>query len=217
MRTLGRRPYFDDRSREYPVRGIVRRRTVRSWTWRCGIPVLDQGADGACTGFASGAAVACLPRPEARPMTAAEAFEIYRLAKAHHDPWPGEDCEGTTVLAAMKALRELKLIREFRWAFGLDQVLEGLSWQGPVILGTAWVESMFETDSRGVIRVDRDLPVGNMGHAYLGRGVWTPGRLVRVRNSWSEEWGAQGEGWLKWEDLDWLLRQKGEAAFVSKQ
>ena len=47
---LDRIKYFDKRSRGYPIRRMVARKKMRSYTWRCNVH-LDQGSEGACVGF----------------------------------------------------------------------------------------------------------------------------------------------------------------------
>lgn len=68
-----------------------------------GVPILDQGSEGACTGY--GLATVCnyllLRRrvvPDAVPVSARM---LYHLAR-RYDEWPGEDYEGSSARGAMK-------------------------------------------------------------------------------------------------------------------
>ncbi len=67
------------------------------------VPVLDQGHEGACTGFGLATVVHYLLRTRGvRPNdTAVSARMIYEMAK-RHDEWPGEAYEGSSARGAMK-------------------------------------------------------------------------------------------------------------------
>jgi hypothetical protein len=205
-------PYKDDRSRKYPIRELLGTAGPRSYTW--GVPggvgqVLDQGREGACVGFAWAAERAARPVP--RPTTNADALAIYRAAQVI-DEWPGEAYSGTSVLAGAKVARERGWLREYRWAFGLDDALAAISRHGPAVLGIPWYDSMYRptvNNGRATITVSGSV-VG--GHAILARGVSVKRRQVMLRNSWSALWGLSGDAWISWDDLGRLLADGGECA-----
>ncbi len=62
--------------------------------------VLDQGTEGACTGFAMAAVVNFLFRTRGRPFRASPRF-LYENAK-RYDEWKGDDYEGSSIRGAMK-------------------------------------------------------------------------------------------------------------------
>jgi hypothetical protein len=204
-------PYKDARSRNYPIRELLGATGPRSYTW--GVPggrgqVLDQGREGACVGFAWAAERAARPIP--RPTTNADALAIYRAAQVI-DEWPGEAYSGTSVLAGAKVARERGWLREYRWAFGLDDALAAISRHGPAVLGIPWYDSMYRptvNNGRATITVSGSV-VG--GHAILARGVSVRRRQVMLRNSWSASWGLGGDAWISWDDLGRLLADGGEA------
>ncbi len=203
-RTLDRLVHFDEKSRNYPIRTLVDGKAPRSYTWRCDT-YLDQGAVGACVGHAWAHEVAA--RPAVRAADSQLAFELYHRAQ-QIDPWPGEDYEGTSVLAGAKATVERGHIREYRWAFGLEDLLLAISYAGPVVLGVNWYTSMWDVDDKGM------LPVGGRlagGHAILATGVSVKRQTVRLHNSWGPSWGVGGDAYIAWADLDRLLREDGEA------
>lgn len=203
---LGRKIQFDDRSRLFPVRALLgSSRPLRSYTWSCPI-TLDQGYEGACTGFAFTHEAAARP-VKVINLKYSNAMEVYRRARAL-DEWPGEDYDGTSVLAAVKAAVEKQWYREYRWGFSLDDVLLALSYQGPVVLGINWYEGMGQPDENGFLQVTGQL-MG--GHAILANGVSLRKRAVRLHNSWGAEWGMDGECWLLFDDLRRLLSEQGEA------
>jgi hypothetical protein len=206
---LDRLEEFDKRSRGYPVRALLGTRKPRSYTWRIKTTgVLDQGREGACVGFAWAAELAARP-VEVTGVDDAFALAIYHRAQ-QLDEWPGEApaYHGTSVLAGAKACQEQGRISQYRWAFGLDDVLDTLGYLGPVVLGVNWHESMYRPDANGYIR-----PTGPIvgGHAILARAVNVRERYVTLRNSWGAGYGLGGDCRITFDDLGGLLAARGEA------
>lgn len=212
---FGRRIQFDERSRNFPVRALLKSepRKPRSYTWRC-TQHLDQKAEGACVGFAWSHELAARPA-EVQGITNATARQVYRKAQTL-DPWPGESYEGTSVLAGIKAVQLLHpgKILEYRWCFDLQDVLRTISFLGPVVLGINWYEGMFTPDAANLIA-----PTGELlgGHAILATGVSVPNKTVRLHNSWGPDWGIHGACLITWKDLEFLLSQNGEACVPVKR
>lgn len=213
---LGWEPHKDPRSRAHraasPRMLTARPRSYR-WAVRT-VGALDQGKEGACTGFGMTAELAA--RPAEVDVTGgtghtsdanAYAQRLYRAAQGIDRAEGRHYQAGATMLAAAKALARTGKVTEYRWAFGLTDVLTVLGRRGPVVLGIEWWDSMYEPDG-DVVRVAGSV-VG--GHCILARGVDVPGRRVLLRNSWGEGWGRGGDAWIGWDDLDRLLRADGEA------
>jgi Cysteine protease len=137
---------------------------------------------------------------------------LYNSAK-RLDPWEGEDYDGTSVLAGAKAMKQIGLLKEYRWAFTIDDVVDSILAKGPVVLGTYWRDGMYEAPN-GVLRVEGEI-VG--GHCYTAVGYarkWASldgEDGVIVQNSWGSSWGNSGLAAIKVTDLAQLLRQDGEA------
>lgn len=206
---LGRRPQFDERSRSFaapvtrPVPSLVHHRTFG--------PRLNQGDLGACTGFATATAVNTHPnhRPRHLPKTAEDARSLYSRATAidvFDGTWPPDDT-GSSGLAACKAAVERGWIRRYEWAFGLDHALATLAVR-PVMFGTNWYESMFDSDDDGLV-VIAGVAVG--GHEWCAIGYNRPARLVYAVNSWGPKWGDNGRFNVRFDDLARLLREDGDA------
>lgn len=225
---LDRVVQFDERSRNFPIRATLEELGIsapKSKTWGCS-RWNDQGREGACVGFSWSHELAADPVVIAAGPEVA--LRIYKRAQ-FLDPWPGEAYEGTSVLAGAKAVQELtslgkQIMPTYRWCFGVDDLILAIGYQGPAVIGVNWYASMFNTDSRGFLRVTGE-PAG--GHAICVRGiniVWKNARGSKnmanvdrarsyfiLRNSWGQDWGKNGDCYLTINDMDRLLKEQGEA------
>lgn len=210
-RRLDRLVNFDERSRQYPVRTLVAEKPLRSYTWRLNTR-LDQGREGACVGFSWSHELAARPA-EVANITNETARQVYFEAQKI-DPWNGGSYpgaspfyEGTDVLSGAKVVQSLGKIKEYRWAFGLNDALLALGYQGPGVLGANWYEGCMEPDANGFIR-----PTGRIlgGHAIMVRGVNVKKRFVTLANSWGPSWGKGGDCYMTFEDFEKMLLNDGE-------
>lgn len=250
---LGRIANLDDRNRNYPVRAILGANDTmpRAKRWYSKIR-LDQGIKldvpnwnpSACTGMSRTYDLAASPNPLRLPgvgksrvgayMDEKFAFSLYKLAQTL-DEWPGELYEGSSVLGALKAAQAMGFVGEYRWAFGIDDVVLALSYVGPVVVGTDWLNSMFDPKPSGLMEVDANSGVAG-GHAYmwdqvilskatmqnyLGKGehIREQDILLAGEQSWGESWGRKGR-YLVWaSDMEALLKgfeSPGEAAITTQ-
>lgn len=192
---------FDERNLAYSVTALVdAEKETRSYTWPARGPVLDQGTEGACTGFAVAQELGAWP--DERVVTDWLARAIYKRAQ-QLDQWPGEDYEGSSVLGAMKAASEIGGYMEFRWAFTVPELAHAVGVLGPAVIGIPWYQGMFEPDSNGLIRATGQI---RGGHAIMIRGVSYKHEVFRLRNSWGGGWGKYGECYLPFDDLTTIVR-----------
>ena len=250
---LGWKPLKDPASRDYQVAEILEqpRGAARPYgpdrnrSWRPG-PTLDQLREGQCV------AEGIVGTHNGRPLCLEPSildFEVRRTLYhrlQHGDPWPGcawgQRCtiapsantySGTSTLTGLKEGRARGWWREFRWCGAGSGTLEAdivgtLATIGPLIAGTVWRSSMYETRPSGLIDIDGD-DVG--GHCYRWT-EWIP-RLrlpsewkgtrpvIAVHNSWGDGFGITrrlrtGIGYLLLEDAMTLMEAAdgGEAAVV---
>lgn len=90
------------------------------------IPILDQGREGACTGFGLATVANYLLRSRGRKPTGDEvsAWMLYAMAK-RYDEWPGEDYEGSSARGAMKAWHRHGACALRLWKDSLGRTDEG--------------------------------------------------------------------------------------------
>lgn len=231
-RVVDRLVQFDERSRRFAAVEGIEDAPLRSYQWRCET-YNDQGREGACVGFAWSHEIAA--KPVAIATDDEWAKKIYHRAK-QIDPWDGEDYSGTSVLAGIQAVQEIEnrfgnsLVKEYRWAFGIEDTLRVLSHKGPVVLGIAWYESMYRPDSNNFIS-----PTGEIagGHAILANGlnivlndasktadysnIDKEKSFVRLHNSWGRGYGDGGDAFITVEDLNTLLEDDGEVCIPSRR
>lgn len=189
-------PEFDERSRMFLSRDrLPVDAPIYDKSWPINI-WLDQGNEGACVGFGFSHELAAEPVVVAG-VTNDFARTLYRRAR-QLDEWPGEEYEGTSVLAGAKACQEIGDIEEYYWATSSKEVAQAISHLGPVVIGVNWHEGMENTDRDGFI-----WPVGAVrgGHCTFLREVTKvsiplpDGSMFyfRGRNSWGPIWGLKGE------------------------
>lgn len=210
-RTFDWRPRFSPLSLRYKISdNFSLTKTPRNRNWRkpC---VLDQGREGACTGF--GASHVLCATPKARQDVSNEfAQHIYYEAR-RRDQWPGENYEGSSVLGAMEASKSFGYISAYYWATTLDEIIHGVSLFGPMEIGVPWYSNMMETTADGYLDVS-GTELG--GHAVCLGGVSVRDSVFRLDNSWGTDWGVNGSAKLRFADMDRLLHQMGEAALPKK-
>jgi hypothetical protein len=188
-------------------------------TWGIDGHSIDQGDTSTCVGHAWKNFLRC--KPYQTDKSGPTPYAIYRRA-VQLDAWADNDSEanlpdgdprmasGTSVRAGAKVLQEATRIESYMWAFLLQDMIEWILTQGPVVVGTNWFSSMMDTDKDGMVRVRRNAEVVG-GHAYLVRGANTRSALLTCENSWGDGWGKNGMFYVPFDDFERLLAEDGEA------
>lgn len=216
---LGRRVEHDPRSLDF-AHPVLPKTAIKTVDWTRRVPVFDQGSLGSCTGNAAAGLVGTdsLDRTgltsvtingDVLPVDEDFAVKVYSLA-TQLDQFDGAyppDDTGSSGLAAAKALRKLGLATSYRHAFSLDALKSALQ-SGPVMVGTVWMQSMFEVDPDGFVIVDRKSQVAG-GHEYVISAFNADQLAFRIDNSWGD-WGLRGKAWITQANLAWLLSQQGD-------
>jgi hypothetical protein len=208
-RGMGYIPEQDPRNSNFPMRMVLGdTRTPRSYTWRT-VPRLDQGQDGTCVAAAwlHGHASRPLERPVSNYM-----IRMYYREAVKYDPWSENDGPdfnfGTSTEAGAKVAMLMGWIDGYYWANSIQDVRLALGYEGPVMAGVPWYESMFEPDADGLLRIGGSVAGG---HEVELNGYRITGDLIRIHNSWSRNWGVNGEAFIKATDLERLLKEGGDA------
>ncbi len=200
------------------------------------VPILDQGREGACTGFGLATVVHYLLRTRRRVPDAQgiSPYMLYDLAR-RYDEWPGEDYEGSSCRGAMKGWHKHGACGLELWpASGtgaLSEAIANNAAQRPLgayfrvnhrdlvamhaalaEVGILYVSSSVHSgwDAVGkdgsIALVDDDLG----GHAFAI--VAYDERGFWLQNSWGDGWGHHGFGHVGYED--WL--KNGTDAWVAR-
>ena len=197
--------------------------------------ILNQGAEGSCTGFALAAAINLLRHRSHRPGFVS-ARMLYETAK-QHDEWPGFEYEGSSCRGAIQGWYHMGVCLESKWPYvegkaghltiaaaknarnttvgaycrlgtRISDFHAALNEAG-VIYCSANVHDGWERPSRktGVIPM-RGESMGGHAFTIIGydmRGFW-------VQNSWGQSWGFGGRALWSYEDWQqnitdaWVLR-----------
>lgn len=196
--------------------------------WR--IPVLDQGEEGACSGFGLATVANFLLQrrkvePDKAPVSARMLYEMAR----RYDEWPGENYSGSSARGAMKGWQKHGVCSEEEWKFqvqapkpgGLTDARTSDALRRPlgaylrvnhkdlVAMHSALAEVgiLFATGTVHLGWNDVDA-AGNIawpkplsgGHAFAIVAYDNEG--FWIQNSWGAQWGRKGFGRISYDD--WL-------------
>jgi hypothetical protein len=210
-RTFDWKAHHDPRSRRFNVADVMPKRLPTSKFWTPPTLVLDQGQEGACVGFGCAAEAGASPFRVPR-VNNDFARGIYNTAKTL-DEWPGEDYEGTSVLAGMKAMQQLGLLSPdpgaYRWSFSPDDMRESTLGLGPCVIGIPYKEGMFHPRPSGLLECTGAIAgghcmcvIGYHPHMRLkGEGFFKRFAVYKVRQSWGADFGRGGDVYITEEDM----------------
>jgi hypothetical protein len=195
-----------------------------------GVPILDQGTEGACTGFGLATVVHYLlrtrkvvPDPEA-----VSPRMLYDMAR-RYDEWPGEKYDGSSARGAMKAWHKHGVCSAEHWRYKNPQqktkfaqrfadalrrplgaylrvnhkdivAMHSAISEVGILYATAEVHSGWSAIGADGI-IKYDATVSILGgHAFAI--VAYDERGFWIQNSWDTDWGYQGYGQVSYDD--WL-------------
>ncbi len=186
--------------------------------------VLDQGKEGACTGFGLSAVINYLQWKNngfsIKNLQSVSPRMIYHLAKLY-DEWAGEDYEGSSCRGAMKGWHRHGVCNDALWPYRdaknrIRFIAPKAGWEVDAAgrpLGAVYVSAsvhngwyLDKQDALSLIPFDKKC-VG--GHAFAIVGYNEDGFIVQ--NSWGPDWGYHGFAVLTYED--WI--HNGEDAWVA--
>ncbi len=173
--------------------------------------ILDQGEEGACTGFGLGAVINYLRWRQAlesntpTPKKVSERM-LYHLAK-HYDEWPGEDYAGSSCRGAMKGWHRHGVCLETTWPYRDSQ--EKVTFIAPK---SGWDDEAANCPLGGYYRVNKDsitdmqAALCEVGALFVSANVhagWFP-----KANRWPT---LQGLAYIR---LPTIIREQGGHAFA---
>jgi hypothetical protein len=194
------------------------------------VPILDQGQEGACTGFGLATVTNYLLRrrkivPDPKPVSPRM---LYQMAK-RYDEWPGEHYSGSSARGAMKGWHKHGVCGEECWPYDVHDAAESLSekriadalkrplgayyrvnHKDLVAMHSAMAEVgvLFATATvhQGWNQTDKDgvIPINPAklgGHAFAI--VAYDQRGFWIQNSWGPSWGKEGFALVTYDD--WLM------------
>jgi hypothetical protein len=214
---LGWKPHWDTRDGDHLMISHLQRDLAgvavpEEKLWRIG-PILDQGEEGACVGFAWRAWMNARP-VASDPDEHLQARDIYLRAQLV-DEFEGAEpaMSGTSVRAGAKVMVRERHLGEYVWSGSADEILAWVRAKGPLVFSTRWFGSMYEPDRNGYVYA-RGRNAG--GHALCAFGVAANDDL-HVQQSWGEDHGLDGCIKVGRKTLSYLISQGYVSACAAAQ
>lgn len=204
----------DERSKNYRATDLIDSTSLVTKKWRRG-NAYDQGQTPECVAYTGKGLLNTQPDSSQVPYRVRSKYscdDFYHGAQAN-DETPGTNYDGTSALGLCRYLTSINIISEYRWCFGLQDVLLTLSNLGPVGIGVRWLDGMWNTDAEGYLHVTGN-EVG--GHEVELLGINVEQEYVLGENSWGTSWGLNGRFKLSFANLDTLLKDQGDAFTITK-
>ena len=219
---------FRDRMFEPTLIEVPTRRPLEDYQ-KARVPILDQGKEGACTGFGLATVIHYLLRTRKVVPDRAEVspWMLYEMAR-RYDEWPGEHYEGSSARGAMKGWHKHGVCSSTNWpkddrdsdryrvrfAEALRRPLgaylrvnhkdviamHSAITEVGILYATGEVHDGWDNVGRsGIIEYDSHSTITG-GHAFAIVAYDKDG--FWLQNSWSRGWGRAGFGHINYDD--WL-------------
>jgi hypothetical protein len=195
------------------------------------IPVLDQGAEGACTGFGL-ATVAnyLLRRRTVMPDSAQVSPRMFYELARRYDEWPGEKYDGSSARGAMKGWQKHGVCGEEDWPYEVNNTLPDRNWTAERISAARArpLGAYFRVNHKDLVAMHS--AIAEVGVLYATSSVhegWNsvgPSGIISeedqmlgghafaivgydssgfwLQNSWGRDWGREGFAKISYDD--WL-------------
>ena len=202
-------------------------------------PVRDQGDEGICVGFSTASGM-----KEYQELLDYEKLVILspRFVYAACKKIDGApEAEGTTIRAAMRALKAKGVCQEKFWPYqahqkdkakpgasqdakrfritsyarilNLNELRLSLAAKGPCVIGIEVFEGIMKTKT-GVVPMPPGSQTSIGGHAVCIVGYDDQKKLIKFKNSWSDRWGQGGYGFLHYSYIERYMMDAWSAVDV---
>jgi len=193
--------------------------------------ILDQGKEGACTGFGLAAVINLLNAKKRNLKFSASARMLYEMAQKH-DEWPGEDYHGSSCRGAIRGWKNMGVCSDTDWPYKIKNP-GGLTIERAYAARSNTLGAYYRLRAEindyhaalnevGAIYVSANVHSGWInprarkgtslaiinpdsnntgGHAFAIVGYNDLGFIVQ--NSWGTKWGTKG--FALWLYEDWLI------------
>lgn len=192
--------------------------------------VLDQGSEGACTGFGLAAVINVLNYQKRKVTSKVSPRMLYEMAQKH-DQWPGEDYEGSSCRGAIRGWKNMGVCSEQEWNYTPNKPGEltierakaarsrtlgayyrlrpevsdyhaALNEVCAIYVSAQVHDGWFtpQTGQQSGLAIIPPKSTPKGGHAFAIVGYNSLGFIVQ--NSWGSKWGS--EGFALWLYEDWL-------------
>lgn len=216
---LGRLPQQDERDAGFLAKAALsdaaQAEILTGYKYWSSVHWNDQGDSGMCVGFNS--INWWEDGPITHPHVEYDPIQFYQDC-CLSDSFPandnGDPDYGTTVHASGKVMKSRGWISSYLWGQDLMTIVNWLRMKGPVLAGTNWYYSMFDTqhhDGREFIEIDDAKGLAG-GHCYIWDGVNIEQKVIRAKlGSWKRGlFGDNGYGWLSFDTAARLIAESGE-------
>jgi len=196
-----------------------------------GVPILDQGVEGACTGFGLATVVHFLMRTRkvVRDETMVSPRMLYEMAK-RYDEWPGETYSGSSARGAMKGWHKHGVCSDDLWKYKAGKADRVLTFRRADNARARPLGAYFRVNHKDLVAMHS--AIAEVGILYATANVhegWSrvspegvifyePDIKIRgghafaivaydqegfwIQNSWAERWGKGGFAKITYDD--WL-------------
>lgn len=207
---------------------------------KAGVPILDQGREGACTGFGLATVANYLLRtrsvyPDSEVVSARMMYEMAR----RYDEWPGEDYSGSSARGAMKGWHKHGVCSECVWpTASAGKAGNVITHERAADAAKRPLGAYFRVNHRDLVAMHSAMTEAGILYATASvhagwDAVGKDGIIQRerrllgghafaivaydldgfwIQNSWGEDWGHGGFGHLSY--ADWL--EHGTDVWVSR-
>jgi Papain family cysteine protease len=177
---------------------------------------LDQGNYGTCVGNGWAQWGNTLPVDDRFDETAARAiyYEATIIDGQPDNPdAPGGGQQGSTVRSGAKAMQNRGRLASYAFAATIDEAVAWVLANGPVVMGTDWLDGMFSPDAQGFVT-----PTGVVagGHCYVLLGYDPATQVLEYLNSWGASWAKGGHFFMRKTDAETLFASGGEACAAAE-